>query len=82
MGSGQKHQIMGVKTEQEFLQRYAGLTSAVTSNPKILGFCYTQLYDVEQEQNGLFTYERKPKFSDETYDKIKAVNTAHAAIEE
>lgn len=71
-----------VKTEQEFLQRYAGLTSAVTSNPKILGFCYTQLYDVEQEQNGLFTYERKPKFSDETYDKIKAVNTAHAAIEE
>lgn len=29
----------------------------------ISGFCYTQLTDVEQEQNGLYTYGRKPKFS-------------------
>ena len=71
-----------VRTQEEFAERYAGLTSAITENPKILGFCYTQLYDVEQEQNGLFTYDRKPKFSKETYQKIKAVNTAPAAIED
>jgi hypothetical protein len=28
----------------------------------MLGYCYTQLTDVEQEQNGLYTYDRKPKF--------------------
>lgn len=71
-----------VKSENEFAARYAGLTCAITSNPCILGFCYTQLYDVEQEQNGLFTYERKPKFSKSAYEKIKAANTSAAAIEE
>lgn len=27
----------------------------------IQGFCYTQLTDVEQETNGLVTYDRTPK---------------------
>jgi len=27
-----------------------------------MGLCYTQLTDVEQEQNGLYTYDRKAKF--------------------
>lgn len=70
-----------VKTESEFIERYAGLTKAILSNPKILGFCYTQLYDVEQEQNGLFTYNRKPKFSEKIYETIKSVNTMPASIE-
>jgi hypothetical protein len=30
-----------------------------------MGFCYTQLTDVEQEQNGLYTYRREPKFPPE-----------------
>lgn len=71
-----------VKTEEEFVKRYTGLTAAITENPKILGFCYTQLYDVEQEQNGLFTYDRIPKFSADTYERIKEANTARAAIED
>jgi len=32
------------------------------AHPKMSGFCYTQLYDVEQEVNGLYTYGREPKF--------------------
>ena len=36
-----------------------------------IGFCYTQLYDVEQEINGLFTYDRDKKFSDESYEMIR-----------
>jgi hypothetical protein len=27
------------------------------------GFCYTQLTDVEQEQNGLLTFDRRPKIA-------------------
>ena len=45
-----------------------------------MGFCYTQLTDVEQEKNGLFNYEdRTPKFDMEI---ISAINKKKAAIEE
>lgn len=70
-----------VKTPQEFANRYCGLTEAIISNKKILGFCYTQLYDIEQEQNGLYTYDREKKFSDDIYRKIKKTNSALAEIE-
>lgn len=50
------------KTEEEFLERLKGLNDAMLDNPYIFAFCYTQLTDVEQEQNGLYTYDRKPKF--------------------
>ena len=33
----------------------------IGSVPFVAGFCYTQLTDVEQEVNGLLTYDRKPK---------------------
>jgi len=50
------------KSEQEFIDRYKGLTDALLDNERMFGFCYTQLYDIEQEINGLYTYERVPKF--------------------
>ena len=31
-------------------------------DPRCGGWCFTQLYDVEQEKNGLFRYDRSPKF--------------------
>ncbi|MBQ7740127.1 MAG: beta-galactosidase [Eubacterium sp.] len=71
-----------VKTEDEFLKRYKGLTEAILENSKILGFCYTQLYDIEQEQNGLFTYEREKKFDDKVYDEIRKINIRKAKIED
>lgn len=50
-----------VTDPDEFLERYEALiTSLLRSNP-VQGFCYTQLTDVEQEINGLLTYDRKPK---------------------
>ena len=70
-----------VKTPEEFAQRYVGLTDVIMSNYKMFGFCYTQLYDIEQEQNGLYTYDREKKFSDDIYAKIIAVNKQIAAIE-
>ena len=69
----------GPETEAAFIERYKGLTDALLDNPHMFGFCYTQLYDVEQETNGLYTYERKPKFDMEIFQKI---NGRKAAIED
>jgi beta-galactosidase/beta-glucuronidase len=66
------------KTEEEFLQRYRALTEILLSHPKMFGFCYTQLYDIEQEVNGLHTYDRRPKFEPEL---IRRINSQQAAIE-
>lgn len=67
------------KTEEEFIERYAGLTDALLDNYRMFGFCYTQLYDIEQEQNGLYYYDRTPKFDPEIFRKI---NSRKAAIED
>lgn len=67
------------KTEKEFVERYKGMTDAFLDNYRMFGFCYTQLYDIEQEQNGLYTYDRKPKFDPEIFRKI---NSRKAAIED
>ncbi len=51
------------ETARQALDRMASLYRAIASIPEIAGSCYTQLYDVEQEVNGLLTYNRRPKFS-------------------
>lgn len=68
----------GPRTQEEFIARYRGLTDALLDNPRMFGFCYTQLYDVEQETNGLYTYGRKAKFDMEIF---KEINSRRAAIE-
>lgn len=66
-------------SEEEFIDRYRKLTEILLQNPRICAFCYTQLYDVEQEVNGLYTYDRKPKFDPEI---IRTINSQKAAIED
>ena len=63
---------VSVKDENEFFERLEALTDVLLENPYVFGYCYTQLTDVEQEQNGLLTYERKFKFAPERYAKIFA----------
>lgn len=67
------------KTKEELFQRYKNFTLSLLDNPNIMGFCYTQLYDLEQEKNGLYTYERKPKLAPE---RINEINKTVAKIEE
>ncbi|HXK72953.1 MAG TPA: glycoside hydrolase family 2 TIM barrel-domain containing protein [Clostridia bacterium] len=62
----------------EVIGRYRGLTEVLLNNPNIGAFCYTQLTDVEQEQNGLYTYDRKPKMDPAI---IKEINKQKAAVE-
>ena len=64
---------------EDFKRRFQGLTDALLDNDKMLGLCYTQLTDVEQEQNGLYTYDRKAKFDPEW---VKSVMSRKAAIED
>lgn len=60
-----------VKTEGQFAQEYKRILDAVLDSPALAGFCYTQLTDVEQEVNGIMTYDRKWKCDPE---KIYEVN--------
>lgn len=59
-------------TREAFLSRLDGLIKAVRANPIWAGYCYTQLTDVEQEINGLMTYDRKPKAEPEAFKRILA----------
>jgi len=66
------------KTEAEWYARFDGLCAAQLENPTLFGFCYTQLTDVEQERNGLYYYDRTPKFD---VAKLHAIVAKPAAIE-
>jgi len=57
-------------TKEKMLARLRGLIRALRANSAIAGYCYTQLTDVEQEINGLMTYDRKPKASPEEFAEI------------
>ncbi len=50
-------------SEEDFLQRLRAIVGSLHASHLIQGFCYTQLTDVEQEINGLLTYDRKAKTS-------------------
>lgn len=67
------------KDEREFVERFRGLAESMLFNPGIAGFCYTQLTDVEQEVNGLMTYDRRAKFDPTS---IAEILTQKAAVEE
>lgn len=56
---------------EDFARRYQAVVGALLDSPTVCGFCYTQLTDVEQEINGLLTYDRKPKVKLEI---IRAIN--------
>ncbi len=57
-------------SEVEFVELYSRIVSILLRSPIVQGFCYTQLTDVEQEINGLLTYDRRPKVPLETIRRI------------
>jgi hypothetical protein len=65
------------KDLEAFYTRYQGLTDALLDNRYMFGYCYTQLTDIEQEQNGMYFYNRKPKFDVERIRKIQARAAAY-----
>jgi beta-galactosidase/beta-glucuronidase len=73
IGSEQGWGYTSVNSEAEFVSEYRRVIEAVYASKIIHGFCYTQLTDVEQEVNGLLTYERKPKCDLEEIRKINSI---------
>ena len=66
------------KTEEEFYERFEQLCKVLLDNPEMFGYCYTQLIDTYQEKNGLYYFDRRPKFD---LDKIRQAQQIPAAIE-
>ena len=67
------------QTKEEALELFRDVTKVLMDNPYMFGLCYVQLYDVEGEVNGIYTYDRRPKFD---IEKIRKVLTSKAAIED
>ena len=68
-----------IQTDEALVAMYAELMEGIASVPFVVGFCYTQLTDVEQEANGLLTYDRKPKASPEAFAAIhEKISTTRA----
>ncbi|XID93995.1 glycoside hydrolase family 2 protein [Paenibacillaceae bacterium WGS1546] len=61
----------GAENDEDFAERLRAVIQPLLSSGIVQGYCYTQLTDVEQEINGLLTYDRVPKLPVET---IKAIN--------
>jgi hypothetical protein len=68
-----------VGSEAEFYERFEGLTRVLLEDPAMFGYCYTQLTDVFQEQNGIYGFDRSEKFD---VERIRAVQARPAAYEE
>lgn len=56
---------------KSLLDNFREYTEVIGEFPRLVGYCYTQPYDVEQEQNGLMTFDRRPKLP---IEDIRAVN--------
>nr|WP_231980300.1 glycoside hydrolase family 2 TIM barrel-domain containing protein [Tessaracoccus coleopterorum] len=67
-----------VRSVDEWFTRFAGLTDALLDDPGMFGYCYTQLTDTFQEENGLFDFGRQPKFD---LARLHAIQTREAAVE-
>ena len=67
-----------VENTEAFYENYKGLIDVLLDNPYICGFCYTQITDIMQEQNGIYYYDRSPKFDAK---RLYEINTRKAEIE-
>ena len=56
----------------------ASANAALLDNKRMFGYCYTQLTDVFQEQNGIFTFDRGMKFD---LARLRKAQQRAAAIE-
>ncbi len=67
------------RTIEEFYDRFERLCAILLDDPNMFGYCYTQLTDIYQEQNGIYTYTRGVKFD---MERIRKAQQRKAAIEE
>ncbi len=68
----------GSPDEEDFYVRFTGLVDVLLDDPLMFGYCYTQLTDVFQEENGIYNFDRSSKLD---VPRIQAVQTRLAAYE-
>jgi len=68
----------GPTTLDDFYRRFGDVCDILLDNPHMFGYCYTQLTDIYPELNGIYTFDRRPKFD---AARLKAIQTRRAAIE-
>ena len=62
-------------TREDFYKRLEEQVDALLSlSDKVWGYCYTQLTDVEQEENGIFYYNRDKKYDSTRLKRIFGKN--------
>ena len=66
------------KTIEEFYERFEKLCKVLLENKDMFGYCYTQLTDIDQEENGIYKYDRSLKFN---VERLRKIQTVTAAIE-
>ena len=66
------------KTIEEFYERFEKLCKVLLENKDMFGYCYTQLTDIDQEENGIYKYDRSLKFN---IERLRKIQTVTAAIE-
>lgn len=66
------------RSVEDFYRRFEGLCTVLLRNTHLFGYCYTQLTDVFQEQNGMFHFDRRAKFD---VPRLRRIQTERAAIE-
>ena len=59
-----------IDTKEDFYKILQDEIDAIKASKHVVGFCYTQITDVEQEKNGIYYYDRTPKFDTE---RIRAI---------
>lgn len=64
---------------EQFYQRFQGLIDVMLNNPLICGYCYTQLTDVCQEVNGIYTFDRQERFDAARLHRIQSRAAAYEA---
>jgi beta-galactosidase/beta-glucuronidase len=67
-----------VGSVEEWHARFQGLTDVLLDDPRMFGYCYTQLTDTFQEENGIYDFDRRPKFDTA---RVRAVQERVAAYE-
>ncbi|MCY4090003.1 MAG: hypothetical protein OXF62_04225 [Caldilineaceae bacterium] len=63
---------------EEFYRRFTRLCAVLLGDPAHFGYCYTQLTDIYQEQNGIYRFDRSAKFD---MARIRSAQQVRAAIE-
>ena len=63
---------------EAFYERFDGLVSVLLDNENMFGYCYTQLTDIFQEQNGIYRFDRSAKFD---LERLRKSQSRAAAIE-